>query len=91
MQTSQSTTALRQAHISLLLRFKDRSCAFVDKGSVNWASPAHVSVHLHVPGHRLRFGSCARQIVYKMDGLGLDSSVGIATRYRSDSPGIKSL
>jgi len=67
MQRSESTSVLLEAYISLLPRSEDSSSAFLDKGSVKLARRAHVSVHItvhmHSPFHRLRFGHCAWHIM----------------------------
>ena len=91
IQTSYSTTVLREACISLLLCFKHRSSTFVDKRSVNCARPAHISVHLHLHCHRMGFGLRATDCVCTArDGLGPDRAVGIATGYGGDGPGNES-
>ena len=69
MQKSERTSVLREAYISLLLRFKDRSSAFVHKGSVKRARQAHVSVHLHSPCRSFSFGQGAWQITSVKRGM----------------------
>ena len=82
---------LREAYISLFLPFKDRSSAFVVKGSVKWARREDISVHLHTLYHRLRFAPCVTDYVCKArDGEGRDSAVGITTPYGLDGQGIES-
>jgi len=69
IQTLYSAAVLPEEYISLLLHFKDRSSTFFDKVSVDCARPAHISVHLHLNCHRLRFGFCERQIAFVKRGL----------------------
>jgi hypothetical protein len=73
MQRFESNWMLHEVYISLLPRSKDRFSAFVDKGSIKWAGRTHVSVHvsvyLHSPFHRLRFGHCAWHITSVKRGM----------------------